>query len=123
MITAALVGKGFGAASLAVSSADSTEAVTGIIKASRADRSILLTVNEWKSDLNPYRDVTLIYDMRLTVFDRQAKNLAEKTTAGRDDLGGDFWAPAAYARKKAPEAFKQKIEQLLNDPEFAKALH
>jgi hypothetical protein len=52
----------------------------------------------------------------------KAKVLPPRKSPGATTWGGDFWAPAAYARRKAPEAFKAKIEALLNDPEIVRSL-
>jgi hypothetical protein len=122
VITASLAKKGYKAVPVTVLYSDSQVAVLGKMKAARTDRTILLTMNEWKSDLNPYHDVTLIYDVQLALYDRDGKILAEKKIDGRDSLGGDSWGPAAYARRAVPEAFKKKIEELLNSPDIAKVL-
>jgi hypothetical protein len=122
VITASLAKKGYKAVSVNVSYSDSVVAVLNAMKAARTDRMILLTVNEWKSDLNPYNDVTLLYDLQLVLYDHDGKIRADKKLKGQDNLGGDFWGPAAYARKAAPEAFKKKVEELLNSPDIAKAL-
>lgn len=122
VITASLAKKGYKAAPVTVLYSDSRDAVLDKMKATRSDRMIFLTLNEWKSDLNPYQDVTLLYGVQLALYNSDGKMLAEKKSDGRDSLGGDAWGPAAYARRAVPEAFKKKIEELLNSPDIANAL-
>ncbi len=122
VIATSLARKGYKAIPVTVSYSNGGSAVLDALKAAGTDRMILLTMNEWKSDLNPYHDVTLFYDMQLVLYDHDGKIRAERKIEGRDSLGGDFWGPAAYARRAAPDAFKKKIEELLNSPDIAKAL-
>jgi hypothetical protein len=122
VIATSLAKRGYKTVSVNVSHSDRAAAVLDALKAVGTDRMLLLRVNEWKSDLNPYNDVTLFYSMQLALYDHDGKILAEKKIEGRESLGGDVWGPAAYARKAAPEAFKKKIEELLSGPDIAKAL-
>ncbi len=120
VVIASLGQKGFKAVPVAVTSADKQEAVLDKAKAAKAERILILTLNEWKSDT--YANVALQYDVTLTVLTGEGKNLAEKTIKGRDNLGGSAWNPSAHARKAVPEALKAKLEELLNSPEIAKNL-
>jgi len=122
VIAASLATKGYQAVSVNVACSDSAATVLDALEATGADKLILMTLKEWKTDLNPYKDVTLFYDLRLVVHDEGGKTTAERTISGTDNLGGDFWGPAAYARRVAPEAFKRKMEELLNSPDIAEAL-
>ncbi len=122
VIATSLEKKGYKAIPVNVSPSDSANAALNALKAAKADRMILLTMHEWKTDLNPYNDLTLFDNLQLAVYDREGKILAQKRIEGQDSLGNDIWGPAAYARKAAPEAFKKKIEEMLNSPEIAKAL-
>lgn len=91
------------------------------LKETAAKRLILLTLNEWKSDT--YTNTALIYDVQLQVFDQSGKKLAGKHIQGRDDLKGSLISPPNHAKKVIPIAFREKLEELLNDPEIAKHLH
>ncbi len=86
--------------------------------AAGADRALLLTLQEWKSDTAVR--VGLSYDLGLAVLDRTGAVLAEKALQGRDNLG------AATLPSQVGElvggAFKTKLEQLLDDPAIAAAL-
>ena len=120
VIAESLAKKGFKAIPVGVAPADAQGAVLEKLKATQADRMILLTLNEWKSDT--YQNVALIYDVSLSVYDKKGKVLTEKKVNGRDNLGGSAWNPPAIARKEIPRALKEKLEQLLNSPETVKAL-
>ncbi len=120
VLVASLAKKGFKTVPVAVLYSDKRDAVMEKAKAANADRMIILTLNEWKTDT--YQNVALLYDATLSVLDREGKQLAMKSVKGRDNLGGSSWNPPAYARKAVPEAFKKKMEELLNAEEVAKAL-
>lgn len=128
VITISLAKKGYRTVLVNVSYSDSAVEVLDAMKATRTDRMILLTVNEWISylGLQPHNislfDVRLLYDVQLEIYDHVGTIRAEKKVAGIDNLGGDFWSPEAYAKRAAPEAFKKKLEELLNSPDIAKAL-
>ena len=83
-----------------------------------ADRALLLTLQEWKSDTAVR--VGLSYDVTMTVLDRSGTVLAEKRLEGRDNLGGAT-LPSQVGDMVA-SAFKMKLEQLLDDPAVAAAL-
>ncbi len=122
VIMMSLAAKGYSAVPVIVSYSDKEAVVLDDMKAAGTDRMILMTLNEWRSDLDPYGDVTLFYDLELAVYDHDGKHVAGRRIEGRESLGGDSWDPAPYARKAAPEAFKKKMEELLNSPDIAKAL-
>jgi hypothetical protein len=83
-----------------------------------ADRALVLTLQEWKSDTA--LRVGLTYDMTLTVLDRTGAVLAEKRLQGHDNLGAAS-LPSQVGDIVAA-AFKTKLEQLLDDPGVASAL-
>jgi hypothetical protein len=83
-----------------------------------ADRALVLTLQEWKSDTA--LRVGLAYDMTMTVLDRTGAVLAEKRLQGHDNLGAAS-LPSQVGEIVAA-AFKTKLEQLLDDPGVAGAL-
>jgi hypothetical protein len=83
-----------------------------------ADRALVLTLQEWKSDTA--MRVGLTYDMTMTVLDRTGAVLAEKRLQGHDNLGAAS-LPSQVGEIVAA-AFKTKLEQLLDDPGVASAL-
>ena len=94
--------------------AEARQRVTG----AGADRALVLTLQEWKSDTAVR--VGLSYDVTMTVLDRTGAVLAEKRLEGRDNLGGAT-LPSQVGDMVAG-AFKMKLEQLLDDPAVAAAL-
>jgi len=83
-----------------------------------ADRAVVLTLQEWKSDTA--MRVRLLYDMTMTVLDKTGGVLAEKRLQGDDNLGAAS-LPSQVGDIVAA-AFKTKLEQLLDDPGVAGAL-
>ncbi len=85
-----------------------------------ADKSVLLTLREWKSDT--YMSTALHYDIELIVFGSKNDVLGNKTLVGKDDLGGSLVNPPAHARSAVPAAFRKKLEELFSDPNIVQAL-
>ena len=75
---------------------------------------------EWKSDT--YMTTTLYYDVNMQMRDQDGRIVAEQKLEGSDNLGGDAWNPPSHARQAVPQAFKGKVEELLNNAEVAAAL-
>jgi hypothetical protein len=105
--------RGFRATAVVVAPATSAAEVRQRVAAAGPERSVLLTLHEWKSDA--MMNVALTYDVTLVVLDRAGNVLAQKELKGRDDLGGDAWNPPSHARAAVPRAFKAKLEELLDD--------
>ncbi len=119
-ITASLAKKGFHAIPVIVLPSDSGETVLQKSKAAAAERSIIVTLLEWKTDT--YSNVALLYDVSLSVYAKDGQQLAQKNIKGRDNLGGSAWNPPAHAKQAVPVALRQKLEELLNSPEISKTL-
>ena len=120
-ITSSLSKKGYKAIPVIVSYSDDQNAVLEKLKATEARRLILLTLHEWKSDT--YTNTALIFNLTLKVFDQSGQVLADKQIQGRDNLKGSVMNPPKHAKKVVPIAFRQKIEELFNDPAVEKNLH
>ncbi len=120
-ISSSLSKKGYKAVPIIVSHSDDQNAVLKKLKATEARRLILLTLHEWKSDT--LTNTALIFNVTLKVFDQSGQVLAEKQLQGRDNLKGSAINPPKHAKKVIPIAFRQKIEELLNDPAVEKNLH
>lgn len=113
--------KGFQAIPVISSYSENRNSVIDRLKEKGADRLLLVTVNEWKSDT--YANTALIYNVDANIFDKEGNILGSSTIEGRDNLGGSFMNPPAHAREAVPRAFKEKIEELLNNEDIISNLH
>jgi hypothetical protein len=86
---------------------------------SGADRALVLTLQEWKSD--SVMRVALAYDMTMSVLNRNGAVLAEKRLQGNDNLGAAPMVPSQVS-DIVGAAFKAKLEQMLDDPKVSAAL-
>jgi hypothetical protein len=120
VICASLEKKGFACTPVSVEPNESQIQITSKLKAANAKSMILLTINEWLS--STYQNTGLTYDLVLTIMDNQGSKLAGKSVKGEDELGGSFWNPPAHAKDAVPQAYKKKLELLLNDAEVISAL-
>jgi hypothetical protein len=119
-IVAAMAGRGFQPVPVLIAPSADAAQVRQALFTDGADRALLLTLREWKSDT--FMNVGLPHDITLVVMDRTGAVLAEKRLQGRDNLGGSFWSPPSHAKKVVPLAFKAKLDELLSDPAIAGAL-
>jgi hypothetical protein len=102
--------KGFRAVPVVVTYSERPETVVQKITAMGLDRGVVLTVVEWRTDT--YFKTQLFYDLSLRILDRNGKQLAEGRVEGHDnEIAGS-----------ASEAFRQKLELLINDPKVTQAL-
>lgn len=90
------------------------------LQSANADKSLLLSLHEWKSDT--YHGTEIIYDAEMEVIDQQGKIVARKRTQGTDQLGAAFWDPQGHAQEAVPVAFQRKLEELFSG-EIASALN
>lgn len=98
---------------------DNKAAFTSLV-ATHRERLLLLDISEWVSDT--FQNTGLGYTLNLAVTDSTGKELAYKTLKADLNLGGSAINPPGYAKEVIPPAFRQAIEQLLNNPEIAAAL-
>ena len=90
------------------------------LQSTNTEKSLLLSLYEWKSDT--YTGTKIIYEVEMEAIDKQGKVLAKKKAQGTDQLGSDFWNPQGHAQEAVPAAFQRKLEELfLGD--IADALH
>jgi hypothetical protein len=119
-ISRSLAQKGFKPVIVELAPQDDDATVFNKLAASGAPRLIFMKITEWKSDT--YTNTALIYNVDLRVMEESGKILAEKFLEGRDNLKGSVMNPPAHAKKAVPIAFKEKLEELLNDPGVQNAL-
>ncbi len=115
-----LAGAGFAASPVTLKPEDTEGSAVYTLLQNKPGRALLLRMDEWKSDtlMKP----TVYYDLTMYVYDGAGRKLGSKTLKGDEDLEGRIFNPSGKAQKTVPEAFRVKIEQLLNAPEIAKAL-
>ncbi len=112
--------KGHTATAVFVSFRRNQNEVLQELMSTKANRLLLLTLLEWKSDT--YNRVALIFDVNLEVYNAQGDLLAQKSLYGRDNLGSSAFNSPRHAKRAVPVAFKNKIEELLNSDEIKRAL-
>lgn len=83
-------------------------------------KAILITLNEWKTDT--YMHTLLLYDATAEVLAGDGTVLARSAIKGTDNLGGGKFNMVKHSRAATPDAYRKKLEQLLNDPGIVKAL-
>jgi len=120
VITGALKKKGFKTIPVAVAATEPIGQVRKKLADTGAEKLIHFQIKQWKSD--SYSNVRLEYLMNLTVLDKKGKLLAEKESSGDENLGSGGFNILKGTRKKVPEAFKKKLEELFNAPDIIKAL-
>ena len=114
VLATSLAAKGFKAIPVAVSTSESPDAVAQKMAILRVDRAIVLTVADWRTDTRTDNNfkTQLFYDLDLQVFDSLGKVLAQRRLAGHEnEMSG-----------AARDAFRQKLELLINSPEVTQAL-
>ena len=120
VITGALKKKGFKTIPVVVAATEPVEQVRKKLADTGAKKLIHFQIKQWKSD--SYSNVRLEYLMNLAVFDKKGKLLAERESSGDENLGSGGFNILKGTRKKVPEAFKKKLEELFNTPDIIKAL-
>lgn len=81
-----------------------------IAQSQQAEKIILLTLRNWKTDT--FHSTDLIYDVSMTVFDSQGHELTTKRLQGTDNLGKSVLNPQSIAIELAPIAFEKKLNCL-----------
>jgi hypothetical protein len=120
VLVRSLDAKGFDAVALSTIPGTDMEAIRVKVHESGAQRALLLTVREWKSDT--YVDTRLHFDLVLQALSNDGEVAGEAGCAGEEDLGGSAWNAAAHAGTVVPPACQKKLEKLLADPAIEKAL-
>jgi hypothetical protein len=120
VICNALQKKGCQCVPVIVAANNSPDEVQRQLRDTTGNVAVLLTLHEWKSDT--YVGTALIYNITLHVLDGSGTVIAEARTEGRDVLGSNFWDPIGVAYTVVPQALKQKLEELFNQPAVLSAL-
>lgn len=110
---------GFEVNKLQISKSDASF-VTSVIKKDGQKRNIILTVNEWKTDV--MMSIAVIYDLLLQVKDHEGKEIASASTKsnGKETISGAGFE--GQNSRAATSTFETKVSRLFNNPEIIKAL-
>lgn len=119
-VASSLAARGYKATPIHIESGEQPNQVAAKLRATGADRSVVIELLAWHSDC--YSRVGLTYDVVTRVLDRQGQILAQARVNGLDNLGGNIWNPGRYAAEEVPLAFAEKLRQLLDHPQIAAAL-
>jgi hypothetical protein len=114
VISSSLARKGFSVRPIIVSHTDKANVVMDKLTSAKADRLVLVTVKEWKTDTKKY--AKLIFNLSLKIFDADNHILTEKDISSAGENIG------IGPENVAPNAFTEKIESLINDAAVAMAL-
>lgn len=120
VICNALKERGFQCIPVFVDASYKPDQVRQKLKEAASERALLLTIYEWKSDT--YLSTALLYNVTLIVLDQNGTSIAETRIEGKDILGSNVINPVGVAYKTVPQAFKKKLEELLNQPVVIDAL-
>jgi hypothetical protein len=97
---------------------DNEQALTAL-RAAGTQKSVLLTLLEWKGD--SMINVGFNYDFTLRVLDKDGKELTAKPQMGRENLGAaDPFSPGGTAQ--IVPRVRRMMEMLFKDPDVVKAL-
>jgi hypothetical protein len=119
VLTKSLMQSGARVTTVKLAPALSRDQVIAALRAAPADKLLLLSLKEWKSDT--YQGTEIIYDAEMEAFDAGGKPLAHKRIEGTDQLGAAFWHPQSQAQEEVPKSFQRKRE-ILFAGDIAKAL-
>ncbi|HET6546338.1 MAG TPA: hypothetical protein VFG55_06280 [Rhodanobacteraceae bacterium] len=109
-IAKSLDARGFRTTVVKIGYAQSRRVAREALLKENAERLVLITLNEWKSDT--YFNTSLNFDVKITVFDQGGSELASATFNGNEDIG----------KMPVPTAFRRKIEDWFSDPKIVEAL-
>lgn len=101
---------------VAVPHGDTNTAARARLLETRAQRQVLLTLREWKTDTMMSTD--LHYDTTLAVFDKDGNQLAHHSLKGMDPLGSLGLSP----KEGISKATARKLDSMFEDSRIAGAL-
>ena len=115
-IAAALRASGYEVRSVTVKPGDGVEGATKALLGNAANRFLLLTLHEWKTDT--LARTGLHFDLAVEVFDGSGQSLATHRVSGFEVSGGSILS----AEKDAQKWFEEKIGELLREEQVAAKL-
>jgi len=112
--------QGFSAAPVAIEHTASTGDARTRLLAAGAQRIVLLTVRDWKTD--SMMRVGLDFDLTLSVLGKDGQVLAETSVSGKKEVLGAAPVIPSDAAPMVGNAFKAKLEKLFADSAVGRAL-
>ncbi|HBM87997.1 MAG TPA: hypothetical protein DD437_05605 [Rhodobiaceae bacterium] len=119
-ISSALTRSGATVTAKAYPHSDSNDAVTKQLLALTADKYLLVSYQEWKTD--SLMNTALIYDITARVLLRDGTVVAQNHLSGRDKISGNVTGDQTRANDTVPAAVSRKLQLLLGDKEIIAAL-
>ncbi len=105
---------GIQATSVPIPFSDDLQSAIGKVKQIGAERILIITLHEWRSD--SYRNAGFFIDAVLRVYDREGKELASRSVSHKSRGSGDGSVDSVY------DAARLYLNLLLNDPKIKLAL-
>ena len=114
LLATSLAAKGFNVTPVVVSQPESSDAVAQKMATLPVDRSVVIAIADWRTDTRTDNNskTAVSYHLSLQVLDPRGKVLAERQLAGHEN---EISGPTR-------DAFRHKLEQLMNVPEVTRAL-
>jgi hypothetical protein len=119
-VSKALTKKGFRVTVVQSPPSETHEQLVIRLKAMNAGMPVVMQLTEWHSD--SYQAVWYNFNIAMQVYDAEGKFLGQKQLQGKETVGTTMWNPVKLAKKRMPEAFKARMEDLFNSPEITAVL-
>jgi hypothetical protein len=118
-VVASMRAKGVNAKAVELRPTDNALEAGNALRAAGVQRSVVITLQEWKSDAMV--NTGLAYSLELRVLDREGRPLVTKARQGAENLGsGDPFRPGGGAQ--VLPRFQRMMETLFREPDVVKAL-
>ncbi len=106
--------------SLIIPSDMTPEQARALLLSKTSHKAIHLRIDHWKTDT--YTNTALHDNVIAEVLEKNGDIVGQSQVVEVDDIGGSFWNPPSQAKQAVPQAYKRKLETLLNHPDILKAL-
>jgi len=95
----------------------SNEELRQTIKNSNATKTLVVVINEWKSDSTNsffHRVTNFDFDLVAVVYGAKTEQLAMKVVKGTEQIAGGAMGGFSYVEDAAPNVLRAKLEELLS---------
>lgn len=117
-IVASMKSRGVDAKAVELRPAQNAEQAIAALRGAGTQKSVLLTLLEWKGDTMV--NVGFNYDFTLRIFDKDGKQLVLKPQQGQENLGSAGFSPGGGSQ--ILPRVRRMMEALFRDPDVVKAL-